>query len=141
MYATVADMISRFGETDLALLSWREGAADGDINTPVVEQALADATAEINGYIGGRYKLPLSAVPAVLTSHCCSIARYLLNGDRAPEQVTDRYKAVIRFLEAVGKGDLQLGLADDQPAQPSGTIAVMQSDGLVFSRRNSKGFI
>lgn len=141
MYATVADMVSRFGEQDLVLLSWREGAADGEINTPVVEQALADATAEINGYIGGRYKLPLSAVPAVLTSHCCSIARYLLNGDRAPEQVTERYNSVIKFLTSVGKGDLQLGLADDKPTQPTGTIATMQSDGLVFGRKNSKGFI
>jgi phage gp36-like protein len=141
MYASVADMVNRFGEQDLVLLSWREGVAEGVINTPVVEQALADATAEINGYIGGRYKLPLSAVPAVLSGHCCSIARYLLNGDRAPEQVTDRYKAVIKFLEAVGKGDLQLGLADDQVTQPSGTIAIMQSEGLVFSRRNGRGFI
>lgn len=141
MYASVADMVSRFGEQDLVLLSWREGAADGVINTPVVEQALADATAEINGYIGGRHKLPLSAVPEVLIGHCCSIARYLLNGDRAPEQVTDRYNSVIKYLTAVGKGDLQLGLADDQPAQPTGTVATMQSDGLVFSRRTSKGFI
>lgn len=141
MYATVADMIVRFGEQDLVLLSWREGAAEGVINTTVVEQALADATAEINGYIGGRHKLPLSAVPEVLIGHCCSIARYLLNGDRAPEQVTDRYNSVIKYLTAVGKGDLQLGMADDQPAQPSGTIAVMQSEGLVFSRRNGRGFI
>lgn len=141
MYASVADMVIRFGEDDLVRLSWREGAAEGVINTAVVEQALADATAEINGYIGGRHKLPLSAVPEVLIGHCCSIARYLLNGDRAPEQVTDRYTAVIKYLTAVGKGDLQLGMADDQPAQPTGTIAVMQSEGLVFSRRNGRGFI
>ncbi|WP_166838704.1 gp436 family protein [Rheinheimera pleomorphica] len=140
-YCTVADMISRYGQQDMILLSWREGAADGEINQPVIEQAIADATAEINGYIGGRYELPLSLVPDVLVRHCCDIARYLMSGDRTPETVQKRYDSVISYLVKVGKGDLSLGLSQGNPTEPSETIAMIQADGQVFNRKNSKGFI
>lgn len=141
MYCTALDMVSRFGEQDLILLAWREGIPDGELNTPVLEQCIKDASAEINGYIAGRYPLPLTAVPDVLVRHCCDIARYLLGGDRVPEQVQKRYDSVISYLVKVGKGDLSLGLAADQPTEPTGVIAVVESDGHVFGRRNSKGFI
>lgn len=140
-YCTVADMLSRYGQQDMILLSWREGAADGEINQPVIEQAIADATAEINGYIGGRYELPLSQVPDVLVRHCCDIARYLMSGDRTPETVQKRYDSVISYLVKVGKGDLSLGLSQGSPTEPSETIAMIQADGQVFNRNNSKGFI
>ncbi|MCD1597865.1 gp436 family protein [Rheinheimera aquimaris] len=140
-YCTVADMISRYGQQDMILLSWREGAADGEINQPVIEQAIADATAEINGYIGGRYDLPLSQVPDVLVRHCCDIARYLMSGDRTPETVQKRYDSVISYLVKVGKGDLSLGLSQGCPTEPGETIAMIQADGQVFNRKNSKGFI
>lgn len=140
-YCTVTDMVSRYGQQDMVLLSWREGVADGEINQPVIEQAIADATAEINGYIGGRYELPLIQVPDVLVRHCCDIARYLLGGDRTPEAVQKRYDSVISYLVKVGKGELSLGLAEGTPASPSDTIAIIQSDGQIFNRKNSKGFI
>lgn len=140
-YCTVSDMVSRFGLQDMTLLAWRDGIAQDELNAPVIEQAIADATAEINGYIGGRYDLPLPQVPDVLINHACAIARYFLSGDRAPEQVKERYESVIAYLIKVGEGKLSLGLAANEPAEPSGTIAVMQADGHIFNRNNSKGFI
>ena len=121
-YCTVADMISRYGQQDMILLSWREGAADGEINQLVIE-------------------LPLSQVPDVLVRHCCDIARYLMSGDRTPETVQKRYDSVISYLVKVGKGDLSLGLSQGNPTEPSETIAMIQADGQVFNRKNSKGFI
>lgn len=140
-YCTVTDMVIRYGLQDLIMLSWREGVADNELNQPVIEQAIDDATAEINGYIAGRYELPLAQVPDVLVRHCCDIARYLLGGDRVPESVQKRYDSVISYLVKVGKGDLSLGLSQGTPAEPSDTIAIIQSDGQIFNRNNSKGFI
>jgi phage gp36-like protein len=141
MYATTAAMISRFGTKDLMLLTEREDSTPGEINLSVLEQALADATAEIDSYLAGRYPLPLAAVPDVLERNCCDIARYLLLGDRAPEQVEKRYQAVVKWLTLVSKGDIQLGLSAGEPVSQSGTIAEIQSAGSVFSRASSKGFI
>ena len=141
MYATTVAMISRFGERDLQLLTERENSMPGEINLPVLEQALTDASAEIDSYLAGRYQLPLSNAPDVLERNCCDIARYLLLGDRAPEQVEKRYQAVVKWLTLVSKGDIQLGLADGEAVEPGGTVAVIESAGSVFGRANSKGFI
>ena len=139
MYASVADMLSRFGEQDLILLTDREGRAES-IDNNVLEQALNDASAEIDGYLAGRYPLPLAHVPTILNRLCCDIARYSLSTEHAPEPVEKRYQAALRFLTSVGKGELQLGLSDDGEAAPSSNFAEMQSDGRVFSR-SDKGFI
>ncbi|WP_143869883.1 gp436 family protein [Catenovulum sediminis] len=139
MYATLVDMVARFGEDELILLAQRD---DSSVEfDEVVNQALQDATAEINGYIAGRYTLPLAQTPEVLKRNCCDIARYLLSDDRAPEQVEKRYQATIQFLRSVGKGELSLGLSNNQPSENVGTVAVIMSDGHTFSRQKSKGFI
>ncbi|MDI3326776.1 DUF1320 family protein [Pontibacterium granulatum] len=140
LYATAQAMIDRFGEEELILLTDRDGSQQA-IATSVLNQALTDASAEIDGYLGGRYQLPLATVPAVLTRICCDIARYLLNDERAPEQLQKRYDASIGFLKSLGKGELSLGLPDDGDSGPSNNLAQISHDGNVFRRDNSKGFI
>lgn len=142
MYATPDNMLSRFGEQDLALLTEREDSVPGEINFVLLEQALSDASAEIDGYIAGRYVLPLTTVPAVLERNCCDIARYFLYGDKAPEQVEKRYTAVVKFLTAVSKGDISLGLATTgETADQSELVISIESAGSVFGRKSAKGFI
>lgn len=142
MYATPDNMLSRFGEQDLALLTEREDSVPGEINFVLLEQALSDASAEIDGYIAGRYVLPLTTVPAVLERNCCDIARYFLYGDKAPEQVEKRYTAVVKFLTAVSKGDISLGLATTgETADQSELTVSIESAGSVFGRKSAKGFI
>lgn len=142
MYATPDNMLSRFGEQDLALLTEREDSVPGEINLALLEQSLRDASAEIDGYIAGRYVLPLTTVPAVLERNCCDIARYFLYGDKAPEQVEKRYAAVVKFLTAVSKGDISLGLADTgETAGQSELVISIESAGSVFGRKSAKGFI
>ncbi|QRK80182.1 DUF1320 domain-containing protein [Shewanella sp. LZH-2] len=142
MYATSGNMLSRFGEQDLTLLTEREDSVPGEINLALLEQALRDASAEIDGYIAGRYVLPLTTVPAVLERNCCDIARYFLYGDKAPEQVEKRYNAVVKFLTAVSKGDISLGLAETgETAGQSELVISIESAGSVFGRKSAKGFI
>jgi phage gp36-like protein len=106
-----------------------------------VNRALQDAEQTINTYLGGRYQLPLSNSPQVLERIAGQIARFVLYDDSAIEQVTTLYKGSIKFLEDVASGKVQLGPTDSgATAQPSAG-AEMHSDGLVFSRHSSKGFI
>ncbi|UML94878.1 gp436 family protein [Shewanella xiamenensis] len=142
MYATPDNMLSRFGQQDLTLLTERENSVPGEVNLALLEQALRDASAEIDGYIAGRYVLPLTTVPAVLERNCCDIARYFLYGDKAPEQVEKRYAAVVKFLTAVSKGDISLGLATTgETAGQSELVISIESAGSVFGRKSAKGFI
>ncbi|MBU2967061.1 DUF1320 family protein [Amphritea sp. 2_MG-2023] len=140
MYATRSDMTNRFGEEELILLTDRDGTT-GAIDDTVLNQALADASAEVDGYIGGRYTLPLPTVPDVLVRICCDIARYLLHDEHAPERIEKRYDNSINFLGKLGSGKISLGMPDEGGASPSNNTAQMCSDGRVFGRQNSKGFI
>lgn len=138
-YATQQDMIDRFAQTELVQLTDR--ANTGNIDATVLGQALADANAAIDGYLQGRYTLPLAVVPQVLTQYACDIARYRLYDDAASEQVQKRYDDAIKFLELVAQGKITLGLSSggDAPAEADG--AQMEGTDPVFRREDSTGFI
>ena len=108
MYCTQSDLINRFGETELLQLTDRNRT--GVIDDVVVAQAIADAGAEIDGYICSRVDLPLAEddVPALLRLYACDIARYRLFDDGAFEQVTERYNIALRYLRDVAGGKVQL---------------------------------
>ena len=54
MYASVNDMVSRFGREEITRLSQIEDRETDEINNLKVERALLDATALIDGYLRGR---------------------------------------------------------------------------------------
>lgn len=134
-YATQQDMIDRFGEEELVQLTDRAQA--GVIDATVLAQALSDANAEIDGYLVGRYTLPLPSVPIALTRIACDLARYYLYDNRATEQVTTRAEEVRAFLMSIAQGKVSLGLdtlskpatASDGP-QTSGPARVFTTDTL-----------
>lgn len=140
-YASVADMKTRFNGQDLVLLTEREGSTPGEINTLVLNQSLDDATAEINGYLAGRYTLPLSTVPTALIRICCDIARYFLSSENAPEHIQKRYADAVKFLQAVNQGKVALGIDSQGDKAITNNTAYMESAGSVFSRSKSQGFI
>lgn len=136
-YATVTDLIDRYGEQELIQLTDRNGA--GPYDATVVARALADADSEIDGYLAARYTLPLATTPAAITRVACDLARYRLFGDHMTEVVRTRYEDAVRLLQGVAKGSVTLGLpATTQPAVESG--AEIQSGGRIFDRADN-GFI
>jgi phage gp36-like protein len=119
-YATKQNMIDRFDQAELIQLTDKGLPATGAIVDAVLNSALADADAEIDGYLVGAYQLPLQSVPKNLTTIACDIARYKLYDDRATEHVRLRYEDAIKYLVRVGKGELSLGLdSANQPAPAS----------------------
>lgn len=139
MYCTLEDMVNRFDLNELIQLSNNSG--QGVINSQVVEAAIRDASNLIDGYISGRYTLPLTNVPAVLTKQCADIARYNLYDNAVSEVVEKNYKAALDYLMQVGKGHLKLGLSTDSQAAESDQMIQMESTATVFGRDTSKGFI
>jgi len=140
-YATIAAMQQRFGERELIYLSERDDEPVDVINTAVIEQAITDASDVIDGYLAGRYELPLVTVPNLLEQFCCDIARYKLGTNDTPEHIETRNKEAIKFLTSVAKGELSIGvnaLGQDAKVQNTATI---QSAGSVFAREKTKGFI
>lgn len=113
-YATLQDLVERFGEQELIELTDRAGA--GVIDADVADRAIQDASGEIDGYVSAAgYPVPLDPVPRLITAYCADIARYRLYDDHAPEQATKRYDDAVRFLRAVAKGDVKLGATPPEP--------------------------
>lgn len=137
LYATQAGLIKRYTLEVLESVAW----ADGALDSGKVQEALEDASQTIDSYLAGRYPLPLKVVPAVLERHCCYIARYFLEKNRATDQARQDYEDSLRFLEKVAAGAISLGLSIDDEAVESENGAMIESAGSVWRRQSAKGFI
>ncbi len=133
-YATLSDMTTRFGEIELAQLTDRtEGLV---IQQNVLERALVDATAEVDGYLATRYRLPLTVVPQLLVRLVCDIARYRLYDERTTEAVRQRYEDSVRMLKSLSSGAVLLA-----GAELTGANAPQASgDARVVSRSPARTF-
>lgn len=138
-YATQADLISRFGETEIIQLSDRSNT--GAIDAAVVADKIADADAEIDAYLATRYKLPLQAVSTVLKRVASDIARYHLYDNRATDDVVRRYKAAIEFLTAVSKGTVSIGVDSAGTEPTSSDLPLVDAAPARFGRRALHGFL
>ena len=123
-YATPASLARRFGWDELCDLSDRSDeqlvtpslladvAAGSDVSEftqaeqsaavaalATVEQAITDASSEIDSYLASAVPLPLDDVPAVVETHAAHIARYYLFSDRVTEVVRVRYDDAHRLSE------------------------------------------
>ncbi len=136
-YATQQNMIDRFGEPELVLLTDR--ARLGVLDAAVLAQALADADAEIDGYLAGRYALPLAAVPEKLALLACDLARFYLYKDAAPETVRDRQADAVKYLSLVGQGKIPLVHAGQAEAPQSGGVQ-FAAPGRVFGADTLAGY-
>ena len=125
MNATEADLVARFGE--------EIGSLKVMVSNPTfVEDAIQDATEEINGHIGDRYPLPLPNVPSNLKRMACDIARYRLYFQQPTDEVRKRYEDAVAFLKRVAdnKAHLQIQLpitneiVDDQPKNKPSTMPI-----------------
>jgi phage gp36-like protein len=142
-YATPDDLLSRYPQRLLAQLTDEAGQA---YQPEVARRALADAAAEINGYLVGRYALPLASTPVVLTRLSCDIALYRLMGLRPAGDIEDarrRYEDAVRVLERIGDGRINLGVAapaEPPPATDGGPRGAKTDADRLFSPTTLRGF-
>ncbi len=141
MYCTQAQMIERFGETLVAQLTDR--GQHGAIDEAVLDAAIADASAEIDMYLAGRYELPLSSVPLTLARLACVLTRDILatGSDVSDERWSKQADDARKLLREIAAGKVSLGVdALAQQAQ-GGDGAQMQSGGRIWDRDDSKGYL
>lgn len=138
-YATQADLVDRFGETEVAQRTDRINGTN--IDTMVLGRALADADAEIDGYLATRYRLPLASVPAVLVRLASDMARYQLCVGGVPEAVRQRYEDAVSLLKRMASGDVQLTGVTPLPAEGgSGNAVAMRSSAPMFNAEQLKNY-
>ena len=121
-YATLQDLIDRFGEAELTYHTDKADPPAGEPDQVLVARALADAEAIVDRHLAGRYALPLSAVDPSLTKIACDLARYFIQGDAVEKDgVVDRnHRAALQALRDIADGRTRLQLAGVEPAVAAG---------------------
>ena len=120
-YADLTGLTARIGEATLIELTDRADPPLGVVDTTVIDAALADTDALIDGYLAVRYALPLSASQALVVTLAESITIYKLYTISAPERVVDDYRDAIKALEKIAEGKVQLNAAGIKPASSGGS--------------------
>lgn len=140
-YATQADLVDRFGINMMLMLADRDDPPAGEIDAAVVARALADADAAIDGYLKGRYLLPLATTPPLVRDLAQAIAVYKLHRDTVSEKVRRDYEDAIKSLRDISNGVIRLDVAGVEP-DSSGASGVQFSDRpRDMTPDNMKGFI
>lgn len=132
-YCAKADLIERFGSTELAQLTDITAAT-----TPVdatIAKACDEATALIDSYVAKSYVTPLTPVPAIVKTWACAIARLLLWKDRAGKEspVREAYDLVIAQIKDVAKGVASLPDATGATPSASGGRVYVLSSAQIFT--------
>ena len=83
----------------------------------VVDKAISHACQVADGYLAGRYALPLQSVPTLLNPWCGDIARYGLNKRRTnasemPKTLQTAYDDALKMLNLVQNGKMHLFATD-----------------------------
>ena len=141
VYAQPSDMIARYPNRDLVQLT-NEDPTQTVVDQTVLQQAIADASSEIDGYLESRFTLPLTDPPAVLARLTCDIAMYRLQALRPLHDLSEarrRYEDALALLIRVADGTLTLGLAPDnrEPSEAAGSVITEAGGDRSGTRRSA----
>ena len=149
-YCTVAEVLDMLKEDMLNVIIGDNYIENEDERiqaiTPIVEQAIADADAEIDGYLAKRYKVPFGKTPQVINKFAKDIALYNMvsrkgvdENDREKTYLT-RYNAAIAFLTKVAEGRISIGVSEKNTEDAARIGFSMSNSPRLFSRGNMKGW-
>ncbi|SPD73811.1 conserved hypothetical protein [uncultured Desulfobacterium sp.] len=139
-YAVKQDIIDRYGED--AFYSAFDWDGIDDVDDTVVDTALEGASDEIDGYLAGRYTLPLQTIPRILILQCVDIALYRgsgVSGASQTEEKKERYDDAIKYLLKVAEGKISLGI--EKPSQGGSGGSAFSSNDRLFTRETMKGIL
>lgn len=112
MYCTLYDIKKQVQEATLIEIT--DDSLSGQINTDVVNETLSYADTLVDGYLRGRYTLPLQSIPEIIRVIAVDLAIYRLYSRRfhtdMPDSINDKYKNAIKLLEQIQKGIVSLGI-------------------------------
>ncbi len=132
-YCSQNDILTRISQEELAQLT----SDSGDLpDALVVEEAIAQADAEIDSYLGSCCSVPLTPAPPRLKALSADMAIYHIYSRRgvAPPVRRERYEAAVAFLKAVAAGAATLG----ESAGNTREVEDFSSAARIFSRTGLK---
>jgi len=140
-YAILQQLTDRYGEQMLVMLTDRADVATGVVDEAVIDRALADTDAMIDGFLKGRYVLPIAETPPLLADIAQMIAIWKLHRHQPNEKIETDYKEAMSLLDRIGKGAVRLPVAGVEPATTGTSGARITDRERPLTAENLKGFI
>lgn len=114
MYITPEDLQLAMGKSELIQLTDDTGMA-AEPNDAVLNAAIDYSCELVDGYMRGRYEIPLSNVPSILPKLCVTIARHWLHSRRInqaefPKPLQSAYENTVKTLEQIRDGKIHLDI-------------------------------
>ena len=126
-YATLAQLIARFGARELTELT--DFAGTGEADAAALQSALDDAAALIDAELrAAGYAVPLALPPREIQRANLLLARCELYVTNMPETILAQCQETRAWLRAVATGTLRLDLPAASGASLSGEIAAPSLD-------------
>lgn len=117
MYCSLDDIQKQVSENTLIQLT--DDDQVGEIDLIIVEEAIIYSETLIDGYLRGRYTLPVNNISSpnssdILKIIAVDLSIYRLYSRRfqtdTPDSISEKYKISIRILEQIQKGIISLGV-------------------------------
>ena len=141
-YATQQMLTDRVGEPMLILLTDRAAVPTGLVDAETLARAQADADAMIDGYLAGRYTLPLSGVPALVADIAQAVTLWKLHTSEPEAKIKADYEDALKRLRDIAQGVIRLVDVAGVQSPSSGAEGVQITDrDRPFTEANMKGFI
>lgn len=122
-YCTSDDIEIQIGKNSLVQLT-NDDNTQQTVDSVVVEEALIYSSTLIDGYLRGKYNLPLNTQFPLLRVIAIDICIYRLYSRRIytdmPETISENYKNAIRTLEQLKKGVITLETSENTEVKTSG---------------------
>lgn len=122
-YCTSDDIEIQIGKNSLVQLT-NDDNTQQTVDSVVVEEALIYSSTLIDGYLRGKYNLPLNTQFPLLRVITIDICIYRLYSRRIytemPETISENYKNAIRTLEQLKKGVITLETSESTEVKTSG---------------------
>ena len=112
VYCTLTDLQGVMSDSELIQLT-DDSVPPVTIDQGNVDKAISRAGDLLDGFLRGRYVLPLSPVPGIMTNLAVDVAVYNLYKRKKkgtfPQAVADDYKNTLKLLENIQKGLIDIG--------------------------------
>lgn len=139
-YCTLADIEKKRIPTDTLVQLTDESGLD-IVDETTVDECIKDATVLVEGYLRGRYSLPLNPVPDLAASIVADLAAYniycLKPEFEVPKTIAERRTTALALLARIQDGKMPL---NDPVTAPTGTPAGVSctSAERIFSRNTMR---
>lgn len=110
------------------------------VDDDVLEAVIVQAEAEVDGYLGARFALPLQTVPNLVVGLAARVTKYRLYTRRPgtiSESLQADYDAAIATLKMLAQGSVTLGAQPEPPPNPD--RIVRQTSGVRVMGRSNLG--